>query len=377
MRKKLINMTESEFNESLTEDVKTFKDLKEEIIDSGECCSCGACVAYCESQSFDVIDMYEDIPQFKSSKNEENCTECGLCYFICPQTEPLLDLIMNKNKARDELGQVLEVIAAKTSDKAIAEVGQDGGIITTILNYLFLSNKIDAAIVSEHDESMKPIPKIIFDRDELLKSAGTRYTISPNILALKEIYNLSSDIMKQKEIYDIDQLRVAFVGTPCQCRAIDKMKYLSVKPAHVIKYVIGLFCFENFYYEKLVDTIKKETDLAPSKIKKTVIKKNFFVIDENEEKFEINIKKFDECVRDHCHICDEFTAKYTDVSVGASGAPEGYSIVLVRTKKGSDLMRVLLSLGYIEEYLVPAGKKLDWKQKKLDLYRKMISYKTK
>ena len=42
---------------TVLKDVKVFKDLEEEIIKTSKCCACGACVAYCQSQQFDVIKM--------------------------------------------------------------------------------------------------------------------------------------------------------------------------------------------------------------------------------------------------------------------------------------------------------------------------------
>ena len=207
-------MTESKGTGIINKEVKIFKDLYQEIIGTGKCCSCGACVAYCESQAFDVIRMDGYDPKFKSEKNVENCTECGVCYYICPQTETLTDKLDEAHHIEDEIGYIIDFIAAKTSEKAIEEVGQDGGVVTTILSYLFDKNKIDAAVVSEFDEDFNTNPKVIYDKDDLLNSAGTRYSISSQILPLKDLYNISLDIMERKGIFDIEQLRVAFVGTP-------------------------------------------------------------------------------------------------------------------------------------------------------------------
>jgi coenzyme F420 hydrogenase subunit beta len=360
------------------EEVKTFKDLNDEIIAKDLCCSCGACVAYCEVQEFDVIEMKGYTPIFKSEKTEEHCKECGLCFFICPQTQPLTDKLELIHQVKDELGNILDVVAARTTDKVIREVGQDGGTVSTILKYLFETNNIDGAIVSEYDENFQPIPKIIYNKDDLVKSAGTRYSISPNILPLKDLYTVAQDILeKQKRIFDVDQLRLAFIGTPCQCRAINKMKLLGVKPAHVISIVISLFCFENFDYGKLMDILKTKTSVDSSNIKKTSIKKNFFVTSKDDQQFEVPIKDLDEAVRNHCNECDEFTGKYSDISIGASGAPSGYSMVIVRTDKGLNLIDSLLTDGYIEKYTIPDDQVQEWKPKKINWFKKMISIKTK
>ena len=276
-------MIETNAKDNLNDVVKTFKDLENDIINTEMCCACGACIAYCESQNFNVIEMEGYIPKFKSKKNADNCTECGVCYYICPQTSILLEALNTSFSVKDELGYIINIIAAKTTNLAIMKVGQDGGVVSTILSYLFDEQKIDAAIVSEFDDEFKPIPKIIFDKKELIKSAGTRYSISSQILPLKDINNSFQEILEKKHIMDVDQLRIAFVGTPCQSRAINKMKFLSIKPAHIIEYVISLFCFENFDYEKLMEVIKTKTKIEPSNIKKVNIKKNFFVFSKDNE----------------------------------------------------------------------------------------------
>ncbi|GAF74613.1 unnamed protein product, partial [marine sediment metagenome] len=86
-------MTEVKPKKTVLKDVKIFKNLEDEIIKTNKCCACGACVAYCSSQSFDVIKMEGYTPQFITDANVDNCKECGICYYICPQTEPLMKQI--------------------------------------------------------------------------------------------------------------------------------------------------------------------------------------------------------------------------------------------------------------------------------------------
>lgn len=369
-------MTESRLKDQ-REKVKTFKDLENEVIKEKLCCACGACVAYCESQSFDVIKLDKYTPRFKSKQNEDNCTECGVCYYICPNSGTLEELLAQHLDIQDKLGHISDILAAKTTKEAIKKVGQDGGIVTTILYYLFEKKKIDAAVISEYDEKLHTIPKLIFNKKELLHSAGTRYSISSQIIPLKDLYNIPIQIQDEKGIYDIDQMRVAFVGTPCQAKAIRKMQYLNIKPAHVVKYVISLFCFENFDYSSLYETIEKNKGIKPSEIQKTFIKKNFYIQKKDDEMFEINIKDLDAAVRSHCKVCDDFTGKYSDISVGSTGAPEDFSIIITRTEGAQNLIKSLLSRNYIDQYTHPRDKETDWKQKRKDLFKKMIARKSK
>ncbi len=361
---------------TVLKDVKIFKDLEEEIIKTNNCCACGACVAYCSSQMFDVIKMEGYTPQFISDANVDNCKECGLCYYICPQTKPLMNILTENYRIKDEMGYIRDIVAAKTTDEKIKEIGQDGGLVTTLLTYLFDKHKIDAAIVSEYDEKLKPFSKIIYNKEDLLKSSGTRYSISSNILALKDLYSVAEEIVeKHHQIYDINQIRIAFVGTPCQCRAVRKMQLLNISPAHVIKYVFGLFCMENFDYKKLFELVKKETNEDPTNIAKMNIKKNFFITNKENKVYEVELKKFDDAVRNHCHDCDEFTSRFADISFGGSGAVQQNSMVIVRTEIGEELIRDVAIAGYIDKFTPKKSTITDWKASKIDLLRRMTKNK--
>ncbi len=370
-------MVESEGKVKTSEKVKTFKNLKEEVINLEKCCTCGACVSYCESQAFNVIEMKGYNPDFKSEATEENCTECGLCYYVCPQTEPLLEKITKIYSATDQIGKITMLTTARTSDEHLAAHGQDGGVVSTVLRYLFNKHLIDAAIVSEYDKRHLPIPKLIFCEEDLIKSAGTRYTTSSQLLPLKDLYNIPSEILKEKGIYDINLMRVAFVGTPCQLRALRKMHTLSISPAHTIKYVIGLFCFENFHYTKLHGIIEKEIGVKPSEISRTWIKKNFFLLTNKNETHEINIRTLDPAVRSSCHTCNEFTGMYSDISVGSLGAQKGYSMIVIRNEKGEDLINKMITDNYIVLHTVALEEVDEWTEKREKQFKKMISRKQK
>ncbi|KKN28391.1 hypothetical protein LCGC14_0854770 [marine sediment metagenome] len=365
-------MTEVKPKKTVLKEVKIFKNLEEEIINTNKCCACGACVAYCSSQAFDVIKMEGYTPQFISNANVDNCKECGVCYYICPQTTPLLEQLDNKYRIKDKMGYIQDVIAAKTTDEKIKEKGQDGGLVSTLLTYLFDKNKIDAAIVSEYDEKLQTVPKIIINKEDLERSSGTRYSISSNILPLKDLYKIAEEITeKQHHIYDINQIRMAFVGTPCQCRAIRKMQLLNISPAHVIKYVFGLFCMENFDYKKLFELVKKETNEDPIYISKMNIKKNFFITNKENKVYEVELKKFDEAVRNHCRECDEFTSRFADISFGGSGAVQRNSMVMVRTEIGEKLIRDAILEGYVNQFIPKKSTISKWKSTKINLLRRM------
>ncbi|GAH20313.1 unnamed protein product [marine sediment metagenome] len=65
---------------------KGWKELNEEIIQTGKCVYCGACGAFCASIQFD---KEKEIPiEDGSCKDMSTCRDgFGLCYNLCPKTE--------------------------------------------------------------------------------------------------------------------------------------------------------------------------------------------------------------------------------------------------------------------------------------------------
>ena len=67
--------------------------------------------------------------------------------------------------------------------------GQDGFIVTTLIDYL-LTNKIvtDALVVDKKDHlAWKPYAKITNAIDDVVKSGGTKYSVCPVFKPLRDI----------------------------------------------------------------------------------------------------------------------------------------------------------------------------------------------
>jgi coenzyme F420 hydrogenase subunit beta len=158
------------------------------------------------------------------------------------------------------------------------------------------------------------------------------------------------ELGKYRPILNKKNPRLAFVGCPCQIKAIRKMQLLSAKPGIYVKYLIGLFCMENYDYTKLYkQTLQNDLKIDLSNIKKVNIKGKFIINFKDGQQVIIPLRSLDSCIRNNCLYCTYYTNRYADISVGGAGAPEGYSVVLVRTKAGADLFTKLLLEKQIEE----------------------------
>jgi coenzyme F420 hydrogenase subunit beta len=94
----------------------------------------------------------------------------------------------------------------RATDKAVHEQGQDGGLVSTLLIWGLESEKIEAALTSQMIDKRGPFdsePFLARTQEDVLATAGSRYTYSANPLAMAEA---DEDRLKQ----------IALVGMSCQ-----------------------------------------------------------------------------------------------------------------------------------------------------------------
>lgn len=170
--------SDSSINKDILE--SDFSDLKSNVIDVGACVLCGACEYVCPDN---LITIDDTKPIMKG-----NCPQnCHLCFRVCPRTFIHEDLRNDNSKPIGEFIKVLSVKSLKHTQ------GQDGSIVTTLLDYL-LSNKIvtEALIVDKQDHlAWKPYAKITSAIDEVVKSGGTKYSVCP---VFKPLRNMEEEV---------------------------------------------------------------------------------------------------------------------------------------------------------------------------------------
>ena len=307
------------------------------IKDKNLCCGCGLCDSVCPVHAINYTSSTFEL-------NEDLCIDCGLCFSCCPRSFFPKSLKQNKvginsNTIHSEtINSYIDIYSAHTNDESIKNLAQDGGIVTTLLKTAFQEKLIDASIaVSISDEPHRPLPVIINREEELLRTAGTKYTNSPSLKILHASRNYKN---------------IAVVGTPCMLEALKKISiYPLNKPLYeniVLK--IGLFCMESFDYEQIKNLLKREFKITMKGIKKMDIDKGrFFIFNKDNSIYTIPIKELKKYGRLGCFFCDDLTSEQADISVGSIGSEPGWSTVIIRTNKGVDLFQKALDRKLIEK----------------------------
>jgi coenzyme F420 hydrogenase subunit beta len=315
---------------------KIFGHLLREIITSGKCVSCGTCVSICPVETVKLID---GLPKLTGI-----CAACGMCYYNCPQVDFDLEKIEKHvfGRTRGEEEELTGIFTAAYAARSLREdiKGQDGGVVTALL-INFLREKGDAVVVTTLDENnvWVPKPSVALNEKAILEGAGTKYTPASNIIGV-------GDAVK-----DYDKHNIAVVGTPCQIRGLqilDQGTYRHAIISDAVKLKVGLFCMETFAYDSFMEYLKSE-GVDAEKVTKFEIRDGKFIANYIDKiAHEAKLKKVKSLIRPCCDQCQDFTAEFADISVGNVGSPNGWSTVLVRTKKGEEALRNTEKAGLIE-----------------------------
>ena len=129
--------------------------------------------------------------------------------------------------------------------------------------------------------------------------------------------------------------KIAMVGTPCEIMAASKLQYYTDSPIDV---KLGLFCMENFSY-KYFERLLEEYDLKMDDVEKFQIEKGFvFLLLKTKQTVKIPLSVAKRIIRKNCNICVELTSETSDISIGSIGSEDGWSTLIIRTKKGEEIV---------------------------------------
>ncbi len=203
----------------------------------------------------------------------------AVCYHACYRTEFDKGAIEGEifgrhRKEGEDIGIYRRAIAARATDESILEKAQDGGVVTAILVYMLEEKIIDGAILTgrgrEEDDWM-PFPKVAKSKEEIIAATGTKYGVSPNLMIVRTAVI--------DEVLD----NLCIVGLPCHVQAVRHVQHIKFDLAPAIKFVIGLFCRENFEYEQLSKGIK-ERGVEMKEVEKIRTEKGEVIFSELESK---------------------------------------------------------------------------------------------
>ena len=326
-----------------------WRELFSEVVTSGLCTGCAACVIACPHP---VLEYETDNGAYKPfhldlDGGPDDCTHgqkgCTMCTRACPRFrnwESEIDIQrFARERTADEVWGVGDVLLARATDESLVENGQDGGFVSALLIYALENDVVDAALVSglEGDGSTwRAVPMVARTRDDVIARAKSSYTYSANLLAYEEAVEGGAE-------------RIALVGMGCMASAPGAMQARKAgKVARRLSLTIGLLCsktFDDSIFEKLFEA---QYNIKRADILKMNIKGVFQLWTKDGGFHEIPLKEAQPYTREGCTLCPDFAAEHADLSTGGIGAFDDWTLVIVRTDLGRELLSAMREKGLIE-----------------------------
>ena len=325
-------------------------ELKGQVIDTDLCTGCAGCVISCphdvigynhEQGGYRPFHLEDELGPDDCTHGQKGCTSCTRA---CPRfgiwEAQADDHLFARTREDDEVAGIYQdILLTRASDQTVLDMGQDGGLVSAILIWAMEHDYIDASLVSylEGDkDSWIAKPGVAANREEILEAAGSRYTYSANTLALDEAL-------------EAGHKRLALVGMSCQSSVPPVMWSRKIgKIGKPIVFNLGLLCSKTFDDAIFEELFWAKYRLARSDIAKMNIKGVFQIWTHDGTYHEVNLKECNAWTRDGCNHCPDFAAEHADISCGGIGENADWTLTIVRTDLGREIINRMIDEGVIE-----------------------------
>lgn len=337
------------------------------VVSNNLCHRCGACIGVCPVKTLDM-----DRNGYPVQVAE--CINCNICVQTCSGLGVNYQDIGKRMFGEgytygDMMGDVRSGFVAYALDPTIRHNAASGGVVTQLFDFLLASGQIKGAIVVVEDPENPARGRGIIarNREDLLRSQQSRYTTSPHLHILNTIQEEDGPF--------------ALVALPCQVHALRKRQIFDPRWRKKIPIVIGLLCH---YSLPMSSTEEAGELLAPSgsQLAHTRYRqrdKTGWPFNTLELTFTDGsvwrspygpAQTFNVISRvsplGRCLQCLDAAAEFSDISVcdpwirNESGKwkyddPAGFSGVLVRTKKGAELIDEAVSADKLYAQEIPVA----------------------
>jgi coenzyme F420 hydrogenase subunit beta len=256
------------------------------------------------------------------------------------------------HELKQSWGPVLEVWEVFATDPEIRHKGSSGGAVTALALYCLESKRVGQVlhIGSDREEPLRNVSVLSKNRDEIVQHTGSRYSPAAPCQNFDWIENANSQSI--------------FIGKPCDVAALRKAQVLNRALKEKVNLAISIFCAgtpnsngtKQILNDMQINTnrvsnIKYRGNGWPGETKVTTKGSDKYTRQMPYEKAWGQI--LSKYVPLRCRLCPDGTGEFADISCGDPWYREiepdelGRSLVLVRTKRGKEILQKAIQDDYI------------------------------
>lgn len=328
-----------------------------EVVEWGLCTGCGACHYNCDKGVVELVNV-QDLgirPNFTG----EGCADCTRCISICPGIQINGEEMTGPSSSGEsspDLGVVLEVWEGHASDAETRFRGSSGGVLSALALYCVEREGMTSVVHSGKSEELPwgNVTRVSVNRGEILSNTGSRYAPSSPCEQLADIERSDGPCV--------------FIGKPCDTAAVGMLRAQCADLDRNLGLVLTFFCAGTPSTKGTLDLIEAlgadRNRVQSVRYRGEGWPGDFRVLQSGDpaEKSLTYSESWDRLTGYRplrCNLCPDGLGRVSDISCGDAwhkfGNPgdPGRSLVLVRTKRGQEILRRAIAANYVE--LTPVG----------------------
>jgi len=231
-----------------------------------------------------------------------------------------------------------------SADDNIAEKGEYGGAVTTIMKFLLEKGIVDAVLAVEKGSDLyDAVPALITDFNDIGKSAGSLHCGTLNLAKVVERY-----------LDGLKNIKVAVTCKPCDAMTLREL----IKKGRVVEdnlLMVGVNCGGTLPPFKTRIMIDELYELDPDDVVKEEISKGKLIIETTNAEKEISVDDLEEDGwgrRTNCQRCEMNIPSNADVALGNWGVigplAGKATFVEVFSEKGAKVLDDVIAAGVVK-----------------------------
>lgn len=311
--------------------------LEQEVWTVDNCAACGMCVAACSKQvlrwtgdSHPTLDKRTKTVGYSSGPLDS----CSFCQRFCEEACPRLD--------RWAALEPKLVVASRA--RGPVKSGSPNDVIRSILAAGRSAGQLDGVLMLDLDPwDLKPSARAVSTVEEIVDSVGPQYLWAPVFGALNEA------------IFDRAMHNLAVVGTPCAAQAVRKLRASTNPDLHryrdAIRLSLAVFCTGIYRPEMIDDVVVRRMGVSRDQVRRLEVsadREEMRVVLWDGKVHAVPRQLAESYTLTGCGSCDDYLGESADLAVGALGAPDGWSTLIVRTPAGEVFARNAVQMKLLE-----------------------------
>ena len=330
-------------------------DHLDDLVASRLCVGCGACAYICPKDKVALWDFLDEGIR-PVVQDPAGCGECRRCVDVCPGVETDFGQLppgpaLGDARFRQDWGQVLEIWEGHAVDPTIRFRGSSGGALTALAAYCLERSGMHGVlhIGQNPEDPVRNSTRLSRTRDDLMKAVGSRYA--------------PASVCNGLGLVEAAPAPCAIIGKPSEIAALRKAESLQPGLAAKVGVAMSFFCAESPSTAGTLALLEKmgvrPAELADLRYRGEGWPGHFAPTRRGEtapadkmtyaESWAF-LQRFRPW---SVQLWPDGSGELADISCGdpwyeqPDGENPGFSLVVVRTEKGREIVRGAIAAGYL------------------------------